>query len=154
MTNMEIALKDAGVKLPPLSQRVWQWLKDNGAHSAVDLAVELKVPLPSVRATLTVMVRRKMLSLIKRTDHKGQRIHNHYGALGREYELLPEPAKRGAAGRAAAAEKREEKMLQLHALASSVPAASTPAFSPEQLLANCTLAELRQVHTFLKGMFK
>jgi len=97
-----------------------------------------------VAASLTVMVQRKMIERIARTDHKGTRINNHYAALGKQYVLLP---KRGAAGRAAAAAKREEK-----AEAAAVPAA--PVFSPAALCDDYKLSELRTLYAYLKGMFK
>ena len=146
MTNMEQALAAAGVKIPSQKQRIWTWLKDNGPHSVKDLYVELKIGEATVQAAVTGLIKRKMLRMIPRTDFKGMRMHNHYEALGRAYELLPLPLKRGAAGRAVANNK--------HPIPPEVVELVTPAFSPETLLANCTLAEMRQVYNFLKGMFK
>jgi hypothetical protein len=68
-------------------------------------------------------------------------------APGRAFELLPLPLK-GAAGRATANKKHP---VPPEVVDTSV---SSPVFSPETLLANCTLAEMRQVCGFLKGMFK
>ena len=147
MTNMEQALAAAGVKIPSQKQRIWTWLKDNGPHSVKDLYVELKIGEATVQAAVTGLIKRKMLRMIPRTDFKGMRMHNHYEALGRAYELLPLPLKRGAAGRAVANNK--------HPIPPEV--VDTPApkvFSPETLLANCTLAEMRQVYNFLREMFK
>ena len=150
MTNMEQALTAAGVKIPSQKQRIWTWLKDNGPHSVKDLYVELKIGEATVQAAVTDLIKRKMLRTIPRTDFKGVRMHNHYEALGRSFELLPLPLT-GTAGRAAANAKRPAPVV-LQALESSFP--TTPAFSPETLLADCTLAEMRQVYGFLKGMFK
>lgn len=147
MTNMEQALAAAGVKIPSQKQRIWTWLKDNGPHSVKDLYVELKIGEATVQAAVTDLIKRKMLHTIPRTDFKGVRMHNHYEALGRSFELLPLPLKRGAAA------KRPAKPME--EMVSSIPGQqATPAFSPETLLAACTLAELRQVYGFLKGMFK
>lgn len=151
MTNMEQALAAAGVKIPSQKQRIWTWLKDNGPHSVKDLYVELKIGEATVQAAVTDLIKRKMLRMIPRTDFKGMRMHNHYEALGRAYELLPLPLT-GAAGRAAANKKHPIPPEKQYTLVESVTAPVS--FSPETLLANCTLAEMRQVYGFLRGMFK
>lgn len=145
MNDITQALQQAGVKLPSQNQRIWTWLKDNGPHRVVDVTSELKLPQPSVQAAITVMVRRKMLEKIERKNHKGVRITNHYGALGRTFVLLPEPGKRGAAGRAAANAKH---------VAPEEVAPVKAEFSAGHLLADCTLAEMRQVYNFLSRVFK
>ena len=147
MTNMEQALAAAGVKIPSQKQRIWTWLKDNGPHSVKDLYVELKIGEATVQAAVTDLIKRKMLRMIPRTDFKGVRMHNHYEALGRSFELLPLPLKRGAA-----AKRPPQQLAKTREDWSPDP--ETPPFSPETLLANCTLAEMRQVYNFLREMFK
>lgn len=146
MTNMEQALVAAGVKVPSQKQRIWQWLKDNGPHGVRDLSVELKIGEPTTQAAVTDLVQRKMLEKHERVDHKGVRLNNHYGARGRTFELLPLPPKRGAAGRAAADAKK--------AMPPEVVDTPVAVFSPEKLLQDCTLAELREVQKFLSRIFK
>jgi DNA-binding Lrp family transcriptional regulator len=146
MNDMAKALVAAGVKLPSQNQRIWQWLKDNGPHTVKDVASELKIGEATVQAVITVMVQRKMLVKIERVNHLNVRLRNNYEAQGKTFVLLPPPPKRGDAGRAAAAAKR---------MAIPPEVVDTPmSFSPETLLATCTLAELRGVYAFLKGMFK
>jgi DNA-binding MarR family transcriptional regulator len=141
MNALTQALKTAGVKLPFQNQRIWQWLKDTGPHTALDIASELKIGQPTVVATLNDMRVRKMIEKTERKDHKGKRIASTYAAIGREYELLPKKVKRGDAGRAVA-----------NAAKAAEP--ERPKFNAEAHLADLTLAELRQVYTFLKGVFK
>ena len=145
MNDITQALKTAGVKLPSQKQRIWQYLKDFGAHGVKDIAAEVKIGEPTVQATLTVMVRRKMLRKIERKDHRGVRIPNHYEVLGKQFVLLPEPPKQGA--------KKVPVFLPDEATpAVAVPA--VPTFSPEKLLADCTLMQMHQVYDFLKRWFK
>ena len=139
MTNMEHALVAAGVKVPSQKQRIWTWLKDNGAHSTKDLASELKIGEPTVQAAITDLVHRKMLRTIERTDHKGTRILNHYEALGRAFELIPLP-KKGAA----AAKRVPPEVVDTPA----------PSFSPEKCVEHLTLIQAKQVYQFLGRMFK
>ncbi len=148
MNALTQALKTAGVTLPPQNQRIWQWLKDTGPHTALDIASELKIGQPTVVATLNDMRVRKMIEKTERKDHKGKRIASTYAAIGREYELLPKKVKCGDAGRAVA------NAAKLPALPATDTYLAKPKFNAEAHLADLTLAELRQVYTFLKGVFK
>lgn len=147
MTNMEHALAVAGVKLPPQNQRIWQWLKDNGPHTVKDVASELKIGEATVHAAITVMVKRKMMVKIERVNHLNVRLRNTYEAQGKTFVLLPPPVKRGDAGRAAAAAKRV-------AIPPEVVDTPVSFFKPEVLLESLTLAQARQVYTYLGRLFK
>lgn len=94
MNDITQALQKAGVKLPSQNQRIWTYLKDFGPHTVRDIAGETKIAEATVQAAITVMVKRKMLEKIERHNHMGVRIHNHYGALGKQFERLPAPVKR------------------------------------------------------------
>ena len=145
MNAMTEALVVAGVKLPVVKKRIWQWLKDNGPHSTLDLASALNVSQTNISAEITVMVRRKMLRKIERKNHELKALPNHYEALGRVYELLPEPKDKGKAKVRVSDTPPSEVVGIVH---------DVPKFSPEKLLQDCTLAELREVQKFLGRLFK
>lgn len=101
MNDMTTALTKAGVKLPPQKQRIWTYLKDFGPGDVKKIAAVTKIGYGTVQAALTDMQKRKMVEKIERKDHRGVRMPNHYGALGRVFELLPLP-KKGAKTKAPA----------------------------------------------------
>ena len=144
MNAMTEALVIAGVRVPSQKQRIWQWLKDNGPHSVKDLSVELKIGAQTTQAAVTDLMHRKMLEKHPRVDHKGVRLHNHYSARGRTFEMLPLPIKKGKVKAAPIAP--EDSYLQ--------PPPAKAEFNPAHLLADCTLSQMRQVHNFLGRMFK
>ena len=141
MNDITQALQKAGVKIPSQNQRIWTYLKDFGPHTVRDIAAETKIAEASVQSAITVMVKGKMLEKIERVNHKGVRIHNHYGAIGKQFERLPAPVRRGDAA-----------PTENAADAPGAPAA--PEFNPAHLLADCTLSQMRQVYSFLGRMFK
>ena len=148
MTNMEQALAAAGVKIPSQKQRIWTWLKDNGPHSVKDLYVELKIGEPTVQAAVTDLIKRKMLRTIPRTDFKGVRMHNHYEALGRSFELLPLPLKKGVVP------KRAPQQLAKIREDWSPDPVKVSLFDPAVLLEALTLSQARQVYQYLGRLFK
>ena len=153
MNNIAIALTKAGVQVPTQKQRIWQWLSDNGPHDMAAVASELNIPEPSCQAAITDLRNRQMLSTIPRDNGKGKRLTNHYGALGRKWELLNLP-KKGAAGdraRAAAAANREAAKVVYEPKAEVI---HIPEFRPEVFLGKLTLSELRSVHAYLGRFFK
>ena len=109
MNQISSALAKAGVKIPPLLQRVWQVLHDQkGPRSAKALASMLNLPQSRLSSALSKLKSRGMVAVLRRdlTRCKGSRgavitrLVAQYGTLGTEYELLPvlpttkaEPAK-------------------------------------------------------------
>ena len=98
MNKISAALTQAGVKLPPLTQRIWQLLHDSKLpRSATCLASMLHVPRGNVSSTINTMYSRGMVALARHelTRVKGPRGTNsnrlvaHWAAVGQEYELLP-----------------------------------------------------------------
>ena len=150
MNDMTTALKNAGVQIPTQKQRIWQWLSDNGPHDAQAIASALNIKQGVTQAAITDLRNRGMLSLIPQDNGKGVRLNNHYGSLGRKWELLPLP-KTGAAGRAAAAAKREKAKVVYEP---TTPVVVVPDFRPEVFLGKLTLSELRSVHAYLGRFFK
>lgn len=98
MNQISSALAQAGVKLPPLTQRIWQLLHDSKLpRSATCLASMLNVPRGNVSSTINSMYSRGMVALARHelTRIKGPRGTSinrpiaHWAAVGQEYELLP-----------------------------------------------------------------
>ena len=98
MNKISTALAQAGVKLPPLTQRIWQLLHDSKLpRSATCLASMLNVPRGNVSSTINTMYSRGMIALARHelTRVKGPRGTNsnrlvaQWAAVGQEYELLP-----------------------------------------------------------------
>ena len=98
MNKISAALTQAGVKLPPLTQRIWQLLHDSKLpRSATCLASMLHVPRGNVSSTINTMYSRGMVALARHelTRVKGprgtssNRLVAQWAAVGQEYELLP-----------------------------------------------------------------
>lgn len=89
MNTMTNALQSAGVKLPPQNQRCWQWLKDNGPHTAKQIAAALKLPLGNVGQHLSNMYVRGMIERTRANDPRENTRVMVYSAVGNTYELLP-----------------------------------------------------------------
>lgn len=98
MNQISSALAQAGVKIPPLLQRVWQLLHDQKSpRSAKVLASILNLPQPYVSSALSKLESRGMVVIARHelTRCKGprgivtNRLVAQYEAVGHEYELLP-----------------------------------------------------------------
>ena len=97
MNQISSALAQAGVKLPPLTQRIWQLLHDSKLpRSAACLASMLHVPRGNVSSAINSMYSRGMVTLARHelTRIKGprstsiNRLVAQWAAVGQEYELL------------------------------------------------------------------
>ena len=98
MNQISSALAQAGVKLPPLTRRVWQVLHDSKIpRSATCVASMLHVPSGNVSSAINSMYSRGMIALAR---HELTRVNGPHGstknrliaqwaAVGQEYELLP-----------------------------------------------------------------
>ena len=98
MNQISSALAQAGVKLPPLLQRVWQLLHDQKSpRSAKVLASMLNMPQSYVSSALNKLESRGMVAVLRHelTRCKGprgivtNRLVAQYATLGVKYELLP-----------------------------------------------------------------
>ena len=98
MNQISSALAQAGVKLPPLLQRVWQLLHDQKMpRSGKVLASMLNLPQAYVSSALNKLESRGMVAIARHelTRCKGprgsvtNRLVAQYEAIGQEYELLP-----------------------------------------------------------------
>lgn len=97
MNQISSALAQAGVKLPPLTRRIWQLLHDSKLpRSAACLASMLHVPRGNVSSAINSMYSRGMVALARHelTRIKGprgtsiKRLVAQWAAVGQEYELL------------------------------------------------------------------
>lgn len=89
--QIELAIKKAGMKIPPLNKRIWLWLKDHPCKTAREISVALGAPFGQVSTRLVKMKDRKMVD--GRSDHARKPVRGRYVleyiALGTEYALAP-----------------------------------------------------------------
>ena len=97
MNQISSALAQAGIKLPPLTRRIWQLLHDSKLpRSAACLASMLHVPRGNVSSAINSMYSRGMIALARHepTRIKGPRGTSinrsiaQWAAVGQDYELL------------------------------------------------------------------
>jgi len=98
MNQISSALAQAGVKLPPLTRRVWQLLHDSKLpRSAACVASILHEPPGNVSSAINTMYSRGMIALARHelTRIKGphgtstNRLIAQWATVGQEYELMP-----------------------------------------------------------------
>ena len=98
MNQISSALAQAGVKLPPLTRRIWQLLRDSKLpRSAACLASMLNEPPGNVSSAINTMYSRGMIALVRHEltrvkgphDSTKNRLIAQWAAVGQEYELLP-----------------------------------------------------------------
>ena len=92
MTTMTKAISDAGIIKVTTSKKIWQWLKDNGPHTCVEVGIALDVK-PSASTLLSQMAARKMVAGVKKYSEHSRREVTYYSAIGRVYVALPLPKK-------------------------------------------------------------
>jgi len=129
MNSIAIALKTAGVKTPPQTQRIWTHLHDSpraliGIPSK-EISKALGISNGNVSSLLSGMARRGMVTYT--VDGRSRR----YKSVGAEYDLRPL-----AAGKPAAA-------------VTVVPVAAPAKFDLDSL----TVREARELYNQLKRMF-
>ena len=97
MNQISSMLAKAGVRLPPLTQRIWQLLHDSKLpRSAKVIANMLNVPSSHVASSVRNLYSRGMIALASHevTHVKGPRGSNtkrlvaQWASVGQEYELL------------------------------------------------------------------
>lgn len=89
MSTIHTALKDAGVKLPPLNKRVWLWLKDHPHKTSADIALAINSHQADVSSVLGNLGKRSMVSVKKDYKPGGHTTVSFYSAVGKSFELLP-----------------------------------------------------------------
>lgn len=90
-TVMHDKLKKAGVSIPPLIQRVWQWVHDNGPHGSKAIASALSNTISNVSGALTLLLDRGMVTRREEYDRsRGRRCYVYEASHKLKiYELLP-----------------------------------------------------------------
>ena len=149
MASVISQLKNAGVRVPPLNQRVWNWLKDNGEHTTREISAAIKVSLSSVSSTCTTMRDRDML--LSKSEHSKASNRNllyyRVSPKMRSYVLLPislAGKARVKRGQATPAIKPPEVL--------SAPA--KPQFDAKTALDNLTAREAHSLFQEMKKIFE
>lgn len=150
MATIVRQLKEAGVKVPPVIQRVWQWLKDNGRHTSTEIAAAINLPANNVSSVLGNLCDRGMVSRAK--EHSIAKGHQttYYAANPKmkSYELLPftqEAKTRLKRGSPAPVAVERPRLPE--------PVVVVPA-KPENLLDTLTVREAYAIYLELKAMFE
>lgn len=169
MTIMADKLKEAGVKVPSVQERVWRIVRDNPGGIMASRVADILDPSGGRRANsastlLSQMEARKMVS--SRVEHRrvpgprGSMIERGvkvYTTAMREYEILPMPRKETAATRAMDATKAV--VAQVKASPPPAPVPTTVMPKPPTIngmrdfVESMTIAEARAMWVELNKMF-
>lgn len=124
MNSIKVAMNEAGIKLPPLKNRVFQWLKDHPDKTSMEVAIDMKEP------------RNNISSMLSSLANDGRVVRDN--GFPTRYSTAVESFN----------DKPSIKVVNI------VPTPATPTFNPEQLLSGCTLKELRITQAWLNKIFK
>ena len=97
MNQMTAALKSAGVKVPPVIERVWRYVADHPGVTSRTVSQVLGLKQSEASSQLVVLVHRRMCcekkQVLKVRAGKGwtNRLISHYSVCIPNYELLPLP---------------------------------------------------------------
>ena len=83
MNDMTTALKAAGVKLPSLKRRIWNYLKEHPTVPASRVAEEMLQPLPNIQKTLSIM--KKHGCITGEAYRMGRKTYLCYSVVGDTY---------------------------------------------------------------------
>ena len=86
MNTITAALKNAGVAVPPLSKRIWLWLKDHPNKTSREICTALNAPHSQVATLTNQMLKRGML---EKTNGGGHENPLRWKTCIPEYERLP-----------------------------------------------------------------
>lgn len=156
MATIVRQLKEAGVAVPPLIQRVWQWVKDNGKHTSTEVALAINAPKNNVSSTLGILCDRGMMTRVR--EHSKALGHDvtYYTAASKlkKYELLSltqeardRPKRKSAKAEVAAG--RQSTFTQA-GTANLVPVEVTP---PPNLLDTMNVRQAYALYQELYAMF-
>jgi hypothetical protein len=152
MNAIAMAMKDAGVVIPPLIKRVWLWIKDHPESTYKEVANALGEKPNNVSSTLGILVLRGMANNKKHLNRNGV-YTNYYSAVGYAYELLPLPKKiKQELPEATVATSYVVPKVTTTPLVGTYDSIPKP-FNPEEFTDNLTMSQARSVYTYLKGMF-
>lgn len=100
-------LQQAGVATPPVIQRVWQWVADNGPHGANQTADALKLERNNTSSTLGILCDRGMMTRATEVRLGKSVLIYTANPKMKTYELWP-VSKEAKARKAATSKLREE----------------------------------------------
>lgn len=100
-------LQAAGVATPPVIQRVWQWVADNGPHGANSTADALKLERNNTSSTLGILCDRGMMTRVAEIQQGKSVLIYTANPKMKTYELWP-VSKEAKARKAATSKLREE----------------------------------------------
>lgn len=91
VSTIKQALTEVGIKLPPVNQRIWQFLKDSGTHNANTVAKALSMPANSVSSMLGQLRDRAMVTSKQEMDKTTGHIVHYFTVASKmkKYTLLP-----------------------------------------------------------------
>ena len=94
MTLMEDKLRAAGVRVPPILERIWLWLKDHPQHTAADISKAIKLGKNQVASAMYDLDRRNMVehsmdALIIRGMRRTVKVYSINPRMHGAYELWP-----------------------------------------------------------------
>lgn len=91
VSSVKLALQEAGVRTVPQNRRVWQWLKDNGKHTALSVSKALNEPNNNVSSVLGQMRDRGMVISTMEMDQSrgGMRAFFVANPKMKQFELRP-----------------------------------------------------------------
>jgi len=93
MNAISTAMKEAGVRLPPLNKRVWVWLHDHkGGKTSKEIAIAIAARHPDVATVLGNMHKRGMVARSQRASRVypgGRSTVWEWETLGGQFELAP-----------------------------------------------------------------
>lgn len=158
MTVMEQALKQAGVALPTIPERIWTYIKDHPRSTCFDISSVFKLPFNQVATVAGLLVRRKMLCVEKdRRRARGvsyARLINLYTVPPNMpfYTVLPlGPARHPKKGRVASVKPELKAVPTLPAVEIPAP---TPAPQVDKFdLDALTVGEAKLLYERLHRMF-
>lgn len=146
------AVNGVPVKMPTRMNVVWLWLKDHPNRTSPEVAKAVHIQEQQVYALIWQMLQRKMLAR-QRGSRMGKGVWE-YTAVGKEYELLPMPAKPPAVAETptppAAAETLRFAPDEAAALDKMLDIPPAP---PKFDIEVYTLGELRTIYAELKALF-
>ena len=135
MNDISTALKTAGVKLPPLRRRVWNWLHDHPNHNSRQVATAIHAKYSEVATQVSDMVNRGMLKS-EQTYTNHRRNPMVYRTTIKDYELLPKSKASGA---------KWEPSCAVQAVSQAV--------KPKTDVGSLKLSEARELYRELKEYF-
>lgn len=145
MTQMEQALKQAGVAVPSQSQRLWTWIKDHPKTSVARAQSALGLTKSGASSLASQMEKRGMLTTVSDRETRSGRVVKYYTAVGTVYQVKPWP------------KKRKKGVAPTPHVAATQPAAAPVLQAPSKvdtIVDSLTVREARELYLKLKEMFK